>query len=201
MAGLASKIQSGVSWNMASNTPANEYFSMGSEISCTTSLGETVVGEVIAFDYQTKIIVLKHGSTSGKANLKNVTLLNLTLVSEIQELKEGTDQPLELCTLSHSKLRKRLLQEVQTKVNMAQASSIGVSPDGQKVFACICKTIQQCRWSDKSILVMDEVLINPPYRSEDCIPKDGKEAKALDHVRKIVDKYHKDHGTTQIQEN
>lgn len=183
---------------MASNVTSNEFFTMGSEVSCTTCLGETVEGEVIAFDYQTKVIVLKHRSSSGRPSLSNITLLNLSYVSEVQVLKEGTDQGHELCALSHSKLKKRLNQEVLAKVNMAQASSMGVSPDGQKVFAFIFKTIEQCRWNDKSILVMDEVLINPPYRSEDCMAKDGKEAKALDHVRKIVEKYHKDHGAKQV---
>lgn len=178
---------------------SSEFFTMGTEVSCKSFLGDTVVGEVIAFDYQTKVIVLKHPSTSGKPNTNNVTLLNMNYVSDLKVLKEGKDQSYELCALSHSKLKKRLIQEVQAKVNMAQASSMGVSPDGQRVFAFIYKTIEQCRWSDKSILVMDEVLINPPYRAEDCMAKDGKEAKALDHVRKIVEKYHKDHGMKQMQ--
>lgn len=184
----------------SNNATSNEFFSMGSEVSCITYLDEEVTGEVIAFDYQTKILVLKHPSTSGKTNTNNITLLNLANVSNVQVLKEGSDQDYELCALSHTKLKKRLNQERQAKVNMAQGSSMGVSPDGLKVFAFIFKTIEQCRWNDKSILVMDEVLINPPYRSEDCIAKDGKEAKALDHVRKIVEKYHKDHGSIkQVQ--
>ncbi|XP_039268920.2 protein LSM12 homolog A-like [Styela clava] len=184
----------------SNNATSNEFFSMGSEVSCVTYLGEKITGEVIAFDYQTKTLVLKHPSTSGKANTNNISLLNLSNVSDIKVLKEGADQDFELCAISHTKLRKRLNQEIQAKVNMAQGSSMGVTPDGLKVFAFIFKTIEQCRWNDKSILVMDEVLINPPYRSEDCIAKDGKEAKALDHVRKIVEKYHKDHGNIrQVQ--
>lgn len=183
---------------MASNSgPTEEFFNIGSTVSCTTRFNEEVVGEVIAFDYKTKTIVLRQPSTCGKPNLYNITLLNISNVSDVKVLNECTDEPPELPPLSHALLKKRLAQEVQAKTIMAQASSKGVSSEGQKIFAYIFKTIQQCEWSNKSIVVMDEVLVNPPYRSQDCVAKDGKEAKALGHVKKIVEKYHKEHDVSR----
>lgn len=35
-----------------------EYFSVGSHVSCTTCLGQRLQGEVVAFDYQSKMLTL-----------------------------------------------------------------------------------------------------------------------------------------------
>lgn len=35
-----------------------EYVTVGSQVSCLTCLGEQVQGEVLAFDYQSKMLIL-----------------------------------------------------------------------------------------------------------------------------------------------
>lgn len=35
-----------------------EYFSVGSQVSCLTCLGQQLQGEVVAFDYQSKMLTL-----------------------------------------------------------------------------------------------------------------------------------------------
>lgn len=44
-------------------------------------------------------------------------------------------------------------------------------------------SIKDCKWQEKNIVVMEEVVIAPPYQVENC---KGKEGSALGHVRKIV---------------
>lgn len=44
-------------------------------------------------------------------------------------------------------------------------------------------SIKDCKWQEKNIVVMEEVVIAPPYQVENC---KGKEGSALSHVRKIV---------------
>lgn len=45
------------------------------------------------------------------------------------------------------------------------------------------RSIKDCKWQEKNIIVMDDVVISPPYQVENC---KGKEGSALSHVRKIV---------------
>lgn len=45
------------------------------------------------------------------------------------------------------------------------------------------RSIKDCKWQEKNIVVMEEVVIAPPYQVENC---KGKEGSALSHVRKIV---------------
>lgn len=53
-----------------------------------------------------------------------------------------------------------------------------------EMFICLC-SIKDCKWQEKNIIVMDDVVISPPYQVENC---KGKEGSALSHVRKIVSK-------------
>lgn len=48
---------------------------------------------------------------------------------------------------------------------------------------CFLCSIKDCKWQEKNIIVMDDVIISPPYQVENC---KGKEGSALSHVRKIV---------------
>ncbi|XP_024001810.1 protein LSM12 homolog A-like, partial [Salvelinus sp. IW2-2015] len=74
-------------------------------------------------------------------------------------------------------------------LSQAYAISAGVSVEGQQLFQTIHKTIKDCKWQEKNIMVMDDVVISPPYQVENC---KGKEGSALSHVRKIVEKHFRD---------
>uniref|UniRef100_A0A3Q3A1X3 LSM12 homolog b n=1 Tax=Kryptolebias marmoratus TaxID=37003 RepID=A0A3Q3A1X3_KRYMA len=160
-----------------------EYFSVGSHVSCLTCLGQRLQGEVVAFDYQSKMLTLKCASSSGKSNLNDVILINLAYVSEVEIINDRTETPPPLASLNVSKLANRARTEKEDKLSQAYAISAGVSVEGQQLFQTIHKTIKDCKWQEKNIIVMDDVVISPPYQVENCR---GKEGSALSHVRKIV---------------
>nr|XP_061807971.1 protein LSM12 homolog A-like isoform X2 [Nerophis lumbriciformis] len=86
-------------------------------------------------------------------------------------------------------LANRAKTEKEDKLSQAYAISAGVSVEGQQLFQTIHKTIKECKWQEKNIIVMDDVVISPPYQVDNC---KGKEGSALSHVRKIVEKHFRD---------
>lgn len=58
------------------------------------------------------------------------------------------------------------------------------------VFVSLCAySIPEVEWSGEKILVLKNVMINPPYRVEDCQVTDSQvyqNGQSLNHVRKIV---------------
>ncbi|NXG60435.1 LSM12 protein, partial [Hemiprocne comata] len=86
-------------------------------------------------------------------------------------------------SLCPPKLANKARTEKEEKLSQAYAISAGVSLEGQQLFQTIHKTIKDCKWQEKNIVVMEEVVIAPPYQVENC---KGKEGSALSHVRKIV---------------
>uniref|UniRef100_A0A8C1X039 LSM12 homolog a n=1 Tax=Cyprinus carpio TaxID=7962 RepID=A0A8C1X039_CYPCA len=159
-----------------------EYFSVGSHVSCITCLGQRLQGEVVAFDYPSKMLTLKCAPSSGKPNLSDVVLVNLAYVSDVDVITDRAETPPPLASLNFNKLVNRARAEKEEKLLQAYAVSAGVSVEGQQLFQAIHKTIKDCKWQEKNIIVMDDVVISPPYQVDNC---KGKEGSALSHVRKI----------------
>ncbi|KAG1455616.1 hypothetical protein G6F56_007024 [Rhizopus delemar] len=55
---------------------------------------------------------------------------------------------------------------------------VGVTKEGQDIFYALSKTLP-CHWSKESIVVMDEILITPPYGIEDCKSKTDTPSASL----------------------
>lgn len=71
--------------------------------------------------------------------------------------------------------------------------SANVSPEGQRLFIAIAKTIQEVRWRNSDIIVWDQkVVISPPYQLENI--RGNANSKEYTYVRKVVEKYMKDSG-------
>lgn len=66
-------------------------FRVGSVVECHTLHDEVLTGEVLAFEYAYKLLVLQSAAASGQANLHDVTCVNLNLCSNIRVLKDGPE--------------------------------------------------------------------------------------------------------------
>ncbi|KAH9370621.1 hypothetical protein HPB48_010716 [Haemaphysalis longicornis] len=164
-----------------------ECFALGSVVSCKTCYDQVIEGEVLAFDQQTKALMLSIlQSSSGKANVNDIRMVNLNFVSELIVKKEASSGPLAPPQpLNTEKLNTRVRQNTDERQRLAAAISAGVSHDGIRLFLAIRKTIDDVTWQGKNIIVMNQVTIVPPYRPENCKGKSDSDASVL-HVRKIV---------------
>ncbi|KAM4597945.1 protein LSM12 homolog B [Polymixia lowei] len=173
---------------MAAPRPGQR-LSVGSHVSCLTCLGQQLQGEVAAFDQQSKMLTLMCPPSSGKSNLSDVILVNLAFVSDVHIITDRAHTPPPLASLNITKLANRVQMEKKQKLSQAHAVSAGVSREGQELFYTIHKTIKECKWEEQNIVVMDDVIIAPPYQVDNCR---GEEGSALSHVRKIVEKHFRD---------
>lgn len=164
-----------------------EYFNIGSIVSCTTCYNQKIQGEVLAFDEGTKMLAIKSTAASGKRDVHDIKMVNLSFVKHIKVTKECNDPPPPLTSISIQKIQSRLRQNLDEKRRQVNYIGIGVTPEGQRAFNSIVKTLNEVRWNGKDIVVMDEVKIVPPYGPENCT---GKEGQLLNHVKKILQKHH-----------
>ncbi|ROT66860.1 protein LSM12 [Penaeus vannamei] len=175
---------------------SSECFNIGSTVSCVTCFDEELQGEVLAFDSHVKLLTLKSPASSGRTSLCDIRMVNLSYVSQVTVLREAPVSSLPtLPSLNLTKLNSRAKRSIEEKQRLIQAMQSGVSPDGQKLFLTINKTLEEVTWKGVNILVMGQVLITPPYQSDNVREhKDGKEVSALqlNYIKKIVDKFHKD---------
>ncbi|KAK2720339.1 protein LSM12-like [Artemia franciscana] len=171
----------------------DEYFSIGSRVSIKTSQGKDVIGEVLAFDPISKMLILKNKASCGRPSFCDVRLVNLHQARDVKVLEESSTEPPSPSSLNTDRLKKRVQAETEKKKFFVQALSAGVSPDGQGVFSALRKTIDEVSWEGVNIIVQKEVKIVPPYTSSSVVG--NPDSKAYIHVKKIIEKHFKDIGT------
>ncbi|XP_064613779.1 protein LSM12-like [Liolophura sinensis] len=175
---------------MKINMAEGEYFSIGSTVSCITCYNQNIRGEVLAFDHGSKMLAIKSAAASGKQNSHDIKLVNLNFVSDVKVLSEATETAPPPTSLNVQKIAQRIHRNVEEKQRKVDYIGQDVSQEAQKVFNAITKTIQDVRWMGKNINVMDQVLISHPYGVEHCVMLDKGTDQALQHVKKIVARYH-----------
>ena len=108
--------------------------------------------------------------------------------------ENSTASPQPPISLNVQRLKNRAEEQIKSKKRLVAALKAGVSPEGQRLFTAIKKTIEDVSWRNEDIIVMDKVCVTKPY-NPDCVKPlhDGvHEKKAIDHVRKIVEKHLQD---------
>jgi small nuclear ribonucleoprotein (snRNP)-like protein len=166
----------------------NIRYPIGSKVTAKLSRGGTIMkGEVVAYDPAYKVVIIK--SSGSRPGRNNVTLLNLAHCSEMKIDEEGKDAPVELQSLNTIRLEQRTKDSVEKKKKLIMAFKAGISPEGQRLFQVINKTLDDVMWNGEKIRVMG-VDIEPPYRPENI--KSSPDNKALNHIRKIVEKHYRD---------
>jgi len=166
-----------------------EFFNVGTIVSCKTCLDKEIEGEVLAFDATTRMLIVKSDPSSNRPSQNNVHMINLAFVSDVQVRKECKERPPEPNSLNIPRLNHRAREQIDKKKKLINALKAGVSPEGQRLFTAINKTIDDLAWDKEEIVVMKTTRIRPPYTPE-CVT--GDTSKATDHVRKIVEKHLKD---------
>ncbi|ORX68439.1 hypothetical protein BCR32DRAFT_107834 [Anaeromyces robustus] len=80
--------------------------------------------------------------------------------------------------------KKALKEEFQRQNRIG----VGVTEEAQQIFDALSKTMP-CSWNNKSIVVMDEVTISPPYSAENCkmVPGKSVQESILERVQKVLE--------------
>ncbi|XP_015370071.1 PREDICTED: protein LSM12 homolog A-like [Diuraphis noxia] len=176
----------------------NECFSIGSVVMCTNCFDEEIEGEVLGFEPTTKMLILKCPSTNNNPLLSNINIVNLAFAKDVQVKKESSFNPPPLPSLNLNRLNNRIKTQIQDKKRQISAMSANVSPEAQKLYLTITKTIPEVTWQGQNIVVYDQVIISPPYKADNVKGTGNQEDKAILYIKNIVEKFVKDTASQQV---
>ncbi|XP_015758864.1 PREDICTED: protein LSM12 homolog [Acropora digitifera] len=159
----------------------------GTKVVCITCFDEKIEGEVLAFDYGTKVLIIK-SSKNTKKNAVDVKMLNMSHMRNIEVTELPTKPAPSLRSLDPEKVEKKINIALNNKRRAVDKIGINVTPRAQRLFDTINKTFKEVEWNDKTIVVMDDVKIEPPYEEDNC---SGSE-QSLEHIIKIVRKHNQE---------
>jgi len=177
-------------------------FTVGSIVNCVTCFDNQIEGEVIAFDYQKRLLIIKSNSSSGQNSLNDVNWINLDFVKDInikKEVKRDDVINTQLPQLDTQRVERRAREAVEERKKLTEAFNSGVTPDGVKLYLTLSKTLNiqgvKVIWDSENIIVANCVKINPPYKVENCISikqHSGSPPESVIFAKKLVEKYWND---------
>lgn len=147
-------------------------------------------GAVYTVDPVTNTIVLfsKPTNAGTKTDAYDVRLVPSHAVEKIVVLDREADPALaasrETPVVDQKQLAKREQEAFQAMERAMAQLNPNASPEGQAIFDGLNKTMD-CTWIQNSIVVLDQVRIEPPYGTDDCFSLDGNQA-SLDRIRKVL---------------
>jgi len=186
---------------MASDDITECMFTVGSLVSCLTCYDVRIDGEVIAFDYTKRLLVLKSNSSDGNQNHNDIHCLNLESVKDVtvkKEVKREDVDNTQLPQINTSKVEDRCRRAVDERRRLTDAYNAGASAEGIKLWLQLTKTMSRdlvVSWEADSIIVDSSVRIAPPYKVDNCLPiktRTNSPQNSLNYTKKLVEKFWND---------
>ncbi|XP_054156757.1 protein LSM12-like [Oppia nitens] len=176
-------------------------FTVGSIVSCLTCYDQRVDGEVIAFDYTKRLLILKSNSTDGNVNHNDIHCLNLESVKDVtvkNEVKREDVVNTQLPQINTSKVDDRCRRAIDERRRLTDAFKAGASADGIKLWLQLTKTMSRdvvISWDGDNIIVDHSVRIVSPYKVDNCTQLKSRgngPQTSLNFTKRLVEKFWND---------
>ncbi|GAN02847.1 conserved hypothetical protein [Mucor ambiguus] len=169
---------------------------VGRAIKIKTASNEQVEGLVYTYDRTTNCLVIDYSSTSNTNTTtqqqagRNLSfrIIKISHIKEIVSLGESTSSNskkdyLPVNQVQVDRLKSRESEALKGFQSQVSKIGVGVTKEGQDIFNALSKTLP-CRWSKDTIVVMDEILITPPYGVDNC-KANATSSALLARVKKV----------------
>ncbi|QDS71666.1 hypothetical protein FKW77_007795 [Venturia effusa] len=172
---------------------------VGARIKVTTSVpGIIVDGTLFSLCKTTSLLAIKDvnsppapptPSSSAPANYHLVSLVNITAFEILQAAGEGEKEQTipALTKAENDAFSSREAQAIREAKKWESTRGKGVSKEAQDIHDHIMRTLPT-RWNNQQIIINDAVVLEPPYKVENCKAPKEKSA-ALQQIKKVVEGY------------
>mmetsp|Transcript_25860 Transcript_25860/g.56697 ORF Transcript_25860/g.56697 Transcript_25860/m.56697 type:complete len:178 (-) Transcript_25860:170-703(-) len=168
-----------------SQQPLYAKYPISSQWEFTLKSGESVKGEIYCIDPGSDLVVIQ--DSQNDIRMISVSSIDAASMEEVNDPK-STIEDNNFDTV-HAK--KALEEREKRAIRLAQENFKHLNPQappkGQVVFDRLLKACNEVVWREDSIVVLDSIIVDPPYTQDDCkILKASSKQGSLDRVQKIV---------------
>lgn len=150
---------------------------------------DTFEGAVYCVDAKSRMIALE----TNRQGRKSTSLVSFTAIVDLTV--KGKAAPAASSPAADAKLAvtradikaadEREARAIAQRREEAAKIGVGVTAEAQAVFDAMSKMLE-CRWKGKTIVLMDNITISPPYDESAC--KGGRNADQLMAAKKMLSK-------------
>ena len=157
----------------------------GAAVQVTLRDGSKCSGIVVVHDAKQRVLVLEEEHPQSTI-LRDMRFVNLDQVESASVVAPASAQPHDAvyATATVDAARKREQDAFAKEEAALKRIGKGVSSEAQEFFDRLSKIHTEITWKGKAILeTRTNIIIDPPYRPEDC---KGEDANALTRLRQVV---------------
>ncbi|KAI8063403.1 anticodon-binding domain-containing protein [Gilbertella persicaria] len=156
---------------------------IGKTIKIKTASNEQIEGFIYTYDRITNCLVIDCTTHTKQSNFR---IIKISYIKEIISISgEAKKDYMPIQPIPVDRLKHRESETVKEFKHQVSKIGVGVTKEAQDIFNALSKTLP-CRWSKDTIVVMDEILISPPYGVEDC-KANATSAALLARVKKVLE--------------
>lgn len=171
-------------------------YKLGLHVRIQTSTNESFEGTIYTVDAASDMLVLqspqpaaKGSSASASSGQCTMRMINRAQIKHMDILGSSEVDPAEAMQnlyvpTSEELAKKEAKLWADLSRAMAQINK-DASVEGQKTFNMLSKTMD-CDWYEQSIIVLEQVRIDPPYGVADCKKLQGCPPAAFDRIKTIL---------------
>ncbi|KAL3230522.1 hypothetical protein RNJ44_00971 [Nakaseomyces bracarensis] len=169
---------------------------LGFRVRITNVLHDVVEGKVYSYNSTSNTLTIQLPKRT-----QTTPSFKIIKCSFIKTLEVIGDKP------SYNSFKKQQIKpslvnidRVQTLLNSRIASSKkemdmkkrGITREAQYVFDALSRTVSDTRWDGKNIVVLDDIIIAPPYKIENICSLSEHSNQSLNLIHRIIEKSWKD---------
>lgn len=155
----------------------------------TNIAGEDYTGTVYSYTTQPGTLVLQVTASSVTGCGFSYKFFRTSQIKELNVLSKTIDPSAvaEIHQIDPKNMPKIIQRNKENFELVKKTRNENAGREGQTIFNAVYKTMPSVRWSGDSIVVLEEVKIDPPYRVDSIRSLDQEEDGAAQLVKKIVD--------------
>ncbi|CEP23671.1 hypothetical protein BN1211_4314 [Cyberlindnera jadinii] len=167
---------------------------VGITVKVTNPLGEDFIGTVYSYTTQPGVLVLQVPTLSISGNSYNYRVFRTNQIKELTVLSRTVDESsvAQIHPVDPNKLAKIVQRNHDSYNLIKKTQNSEVSKEAQTIFNAVYKTMPNVRWEGNSIVILDEVKVDPPYLVANVkriheSPDNDDDEGAASLVKKIID--------------
>lgn len=164
---------------------------LGFKVRVTNVLDEVTEGKVYSFNSSNSTLTLQTNKKNQQPSFKVIKcsfIKSLEVSGEKPASNAFKRQHIKPTYIDVQRLDEALKKKIVQKEKSSVLIGKGVSKEGQFLFDLLYKTVSDTRWVDKTIVVLDDVQVLPPYRVKNIKSHKGANSQSAALVQKIIER-------------
>ncbi|CCH40962.1 hypothetical protein BN7_496 [Wickerhamomyces ciferrii] len=156
-------------------------------------LDTETIGTLYTYISNPGTLILQVPTTTAAGATYNYKFLRTSNIKTVEVISKSIDQTkiVKINELDPKKIPSVIKRNTEAVELKKLTQNDKATKEGQHIFNTLYKTMPTVRWKDNSIIILDEVKINPPYQLQEVKSiindQDPEESDAIRLVKKIVD--------------